>query len=402
LPLRPASSADLAARISALASGDTARESPQVRITGAAGSGVSLKFDAARPVVDISTLRMNKVLEQSPKDMTVTVQAGITLEALQRHLAWQDQWLPVDPPAAAGRLPGQRTIGGLIATNSLGPLRIGGGEGGGGDWRLLVLGMKWVDAHGTLMASGCRTMKNVAGYPLHRMLIGSAGTLGVIAEVTLRTFVRPPDERCIILFCERPAQAEALVAAVLLSATTPACIQIVGAKTFAANPLGLPSPAAATSSSPNDGGMAVVIGFLGRPESCDAQVDRVRTLPEARGLESIAQTAAQAGRLRLWMTTQPAFEGAVSLRIHRRSSQVADAVAALECVGDLWVVSEAATGILRVVAPASSVEAVRRWSTTTGARISMMPGRATTPDNGLAARLKHALDPHARFGRTWE
>lgn len=399
LPLRPASSADLAARIAAAATGGGEAPDSQVRITGAGGSGISLKLDAARPVVEVSTLRMNKVLEQSPKDMTITVQAGITLEALQRHLAWQDQWLPVDPPAVGGRLPGQRTLGGLIATNSLGPLRMGGGgEGAVGDWRLLVLGMKWVDAQGTLMTSGCRTMKNMAGYPVHRMLIGSGGMLGVIAEVMLRTFVRPADERCLILFCERASDAEALVASVLLSPTTPAYVQIVGARTFAANPLGLPSPGAGGRGPGVNGagGMAVVVGFLGRPESCEAQVERVRALPEARGLESIAQTAAQAGRLRLWMTTEPApAEG--SLRIAVRSSRAAEGVAALESLGELWVVSEAVTGVVRVGVPTGSREAVMRWCEKAGVRASGALG--IPAHSGLVARLKQALDPRERFGR---
>jgi glycolate oxidase FAD binding subunit len=402
LPLRPTTTADLAARIGG--AGDS-----HIRVSGS-NSLPLLAFDPARPITEVSTLRLNKVLEQSPPDMTVAVHAGITLEALQRQLAWQDQWLPVDPPvvggavgALGGRTPGQRTIGGLVATNSLGPLRFGIG-----DWRLLVLGMKWIDASGTLLSTGSRTVKNVAGYAAHRLLIGSGGALGVIAEVTLRTFARPADEQCLILFCESPAQAEALVAAVLLAPVTPAYLQIVGGATFAANPLNLPPPPAASGGGQGDRGMAVVVGFLGRPDTCRAQIDLVRRLPLAQSIESIAQTAAQAGRLRLWMTTEPAIvpdASGIGFRLHVRSSQVAALVARLEALSpDLWVVSEAASGVLRGTlrqAAAAQLEAFSSIVRENTARLLITQGTPVRPpaqDNGLAARLKRTLDPASRFG----
>jgi glycolate oxidase FAD binding subunit len=146
LPKRPTTALELARLVREAAAAGT-----QVRVAGS-DSQPLVRFDESRPVQVVSTLRMNKVVEHAVADMTVVVQAGITLEALQRHLAWQNQWLPVDPPAyrdAPGVGPGQRTIGGLIATNSLGPLRFGIG-----DWRLLVMGMTWVDGNGELIRGG--------------------------------------------------------------------------------------------------------------------------------------------------------------------------------------------------------------------------------------------------------
>src|SRR5437870_381794 len=60
------------------------------------------------------------------------------------------------------------------------------------------------------------------------------------------------------------------------------------------------------------GGIALIVGYLGRPETCAAQIETVRRLPEAGGIESICQTAAQSGRLRLWMTSEPAFGAAAN------------------------------------------------------------------------------------------
>src|SRR4051812_27769531 len=112
MPKRPTSAQEMGAVIRA------AREAGMgVKLTGA-GSLPLTRFAAGKTVQEISTLRMNKVIEHAITDMTVIVQAGITLEGLQRQLAWQNQWLPVDPPSYRGRAPGMRTIGGLIATNS--------------------------------------------------------------------------------------------------------------------------------------------------------------------------------------------------------------------------------------------------------------------------------------------
>jgi glycolate oxidase FAD binding subunit len=348
----------------------------------------------AREVEVVSTARMNKVVEHAVGDMTVVVQAGISLEALQRALAWQNQWLPVDPPVIGARMPGQRTIGGMIATNSLGPLRLAGG-GGGGDWRLLVLGMKWVDAEGRVIKGGGQTVKNVAGYSSPRMLVGTCGTLGIIGEVTLRTFARPADERCVLFFCESEAAGEELLAAVTLSPTTPAYVQVIGGRTFAGNPLQLPAPDA------REGSVVVVVGFLGRAEACAAQLEVVRGLSAAGGLESIAQTAAQAGRLRQWMTIEPEIaEGEVGVRMHVRPSKVAEMVARLERGRRGWVVSEAGTGVVRAVVEAGDgVKALAGAADLTVVTQGRLPeGMGAEMVEEGAARLKRVLDERGAFG----
>jgi glycolate oxidase FAD binding subunit len=386
---RPATVDELSTHIQA-AHGARAR----VRVEGSASMPV-VQFDDGRPVHSLSTLRLNKIIDHAVADMTVTVQAGITLEVLQRHLAWQNQWLPVDPPAVGGRLPGQRTIGGLIATNSLGPLRMGVG-----DWRLLVLGMKWVDATGAVLTSGGRTVKNVAGYAVHRLLIGSGGALGAIAEVTLRTFARPADERCVVFFCPGPAQAEALVAAVLVSPVTPAYVQLVGARTFASNPLQLPAPVGKGGA-----GMVAVVGFLGRPEVCAAQVEAVRALADAgAGVDAIAQTAAQAGRLRLWMTTEPALPdvGGIGFRMAVRSSQAAETLAALEGLEGpgVWAAGEAAAGVIRgsVHGPGAAGGVARAAERAGATWVATQGDGPRVQANEITRRLKAALDPQGVWG----
>ncbi len=401
---RPTSSIELAEIVRA-----AAQTATQVQITGSNSLPLS-RFDQSRPIQNVSTLRMNKVLEHAVADMTIIVQAGISLEALQRHLAWHNQWLPVDSPvvsARAGMSPGQRTIGGLIATHSLGPLRFGCG-----DWRLLLMGMQWVDGTGTLIKGGGRTVKNVAGYNTPRMMIGTCGTLGTIAEITLRTFARPIDEQCVIFFCDGSAATEALLAEVMTAPTTPAYVQIIGGATFSINPLQLPTMRK---------GMALVVGFFDRPQSCAAQIDIIRALPAAHGVDSISQTAAQAGRLRLWMTTEPAIESfkgttGFGFRLFVLSSEVCAAVTKIETLarrsdGEAWVVSEAGTGVVRGVISGTASAALARAieEVAPGAEFLVTQGKATDErgeeagggvgGDQLMMRIKAQLDPHNIFGQ---
>ncbi len=381
--------------------GNSYSNGSQVRVAGTNSFPATI-FDAGRGVEDVSTLRMNRVIEHAVGDMTVIVQAGISLEALQRALAWHNQWLPIDPPiiasgAGTGRntSPGQRTIGGLIASNALGPLRFGCG-----DWRMLIMGMKWVDGTGTLIKGGGRTVKNVAGYNTPRMMIGSCGSLGAIAEVTLRTYARPVDEKCVVFMCDGAERAESLVAEVMTSQTTPAYVEAIGGGTFATNPLQLPTMR---------NGVVIVVGFLDRATSCDRQIEIVRGLGAARNVDSISQTAAQAGRLRLWMTTEPAAEQeGIGFRISVLSSETCAVIPAIDRVGaeagDVWVVGEAGTGVVRgMIRGGEGTALVRRVLAEVApvGRLFFTQGRkaiAKGKQNELVMRIKAELDPRGVFG----
>lgn len=136
--------------------------------------------------LDLSLL--NSVVEHQPGDLTVTVQAGVTLKALQQALAPHGQFLPLDPP-----LPERATVGGVLAAAACGPLRAGYGLP-----RDLVIGMKLALADGTVIKSGGRVVKNVTGYDLHRLNVGALGTLGVILEATFKLAPLPPEEATVV------------------------------------------------------------------------------------------------------------------------------------------------------------------------------------------------------------
>ncbi len=132
-----------------------------------------------RPGIGLSLSKLNRLVDYPARDLTITVEAGMTIAALQRQLAGNGQRLPVEIP-----YPDRATLGGAVAANSSGPRRYGFGT-----LRDYVLGLRAVDGRGSEFAGGGRVVKNAAGYDICKLLIGSWGTLGVITQLTL--MVRP-------------------------------------------------------------------------------------------------------------------------------------------------------------------------------------------------------------------
>jgi FAD/FMN-containing dehydrogenase len=124
---------------------------------------------------------MNRVLAYDPQDLTLGVEPGVRIDDLARTLAEKKQFLPLAVPFS-----NRATIGGIVAANSSSPLRHA--HGGIRDF---CLGMEFVTGEGAQAKSGGRVVKNVTGYDLHKLLIGSLGTLAVITRVNFRTFPMP-------------------------------------------------------------------------------------------------------------------------------------------------------------------------------------------------------------------
>ena len=131
--------------------------------------------------VEIHTARLDRVLEHSHADMVVTVEAGITLEALQAELAKGGQFLPLDPFNSPGH-----TIGGLLATGWTGPLRQRYGSA-----RDFLIGIRIAQPDGRLASAGGRVVKNVSGYDLMKLHLGAMGSLGVIVAASFKVFPSP-------------------------------------------------------------------------------------------------------------------------------------------------------------------------------------------------------------------
>jgi len=189
------------------------------------GGGTSLGFGLVpkSPGWGLSLARLNRIVDYPARDMTITVEAGITMSALAEVLASEGQRLPIDAPHAL-----QATLGGVVATNTSGPRRYGCGT-----VRDYVIGISAVDGRGMPFKGGGRVVKNVAGYDFCKLLTGSLGTLAVITQVTLK--LKPVAEAEAFVACDVPSwdRAEALLAALVNSQTTPAAIELLGGAAWA-------------------------------------------------------------------------------------------------------------------------------------------------------------------------
>jgi glycolate oxidase FAD binding subunit len=124
------------------------------------------------------------VRSYEPSELVVTVGAGTPLDELEALLASQGQCLPFEPPHFS---PGRATVGGMVAAGLSGPARSSAGS-----VRDFVLGMTLVNGKGEVLTFGGQVMKNVAGYDISRLMAGAMGTLGLIAEVSLKVLPVAP------------------------------------------------------------------------------------------------------------------------------------------------------------------------------------------------------------------
>ena len=147
------------------------------------GGGTDLGYGNSPERVDtlLRTEKLMRVVEYAPSDQIVTVEAGLRLGPLQKTLAAENQRLALDPPKAE-----LATLGGLLATNGYGPLRTRFGT-----LRDLIVGISIVRADGTVARGGGKVVKNVAGFDLPKLMVGSLGTLGLIASATFRLHPMP-------------------------------------------------------------------------------------------------------------------------------------------------------------------------------------------------------------------
>jgi glycolate oxidase FAD binding subunit len=170
----------------------------------------------ARADVLLSTTRLDQVVEHAWSDLTVTVDAGCTIGALQERLRQHGQRVAVDP-----LWPERATVGGVLSASDTGALRL---KFGG--LRDLVIGVTLALPDGTLASSGGKVVKNVAGYDLQKLATGALGTLGVITRAIFRVHPLPPHAATLSSAVEDLATAQRLVNAVLDSKLAPSSLQM--------------------------------------------------------------------------------------------------------------------------------------------------------------------------------
>ena len=184
-------------------------------------TGAGTKRTWGYPIVTdilLDTTQLTSALKHSWQDLTATVAAGTPWFTIQRVLAQHNQQVALDP-----LWPETATIGGIVATNDSGTLRHKYGS-----LRDLIIGMTIVLADGTIAKSGGKVVKNVAGYDLHKLMIGAFGTLGVITEVTFRLHPIPHHDQTFSISAPQAAQLAPLMHAIRDSHLLTQAIQLRG------------------------------------------------------------------------------------------------------------------------------------------------------------------------------
>jgi glycolate oxidase FAD binding subunit len=183
------------------------------------GGGTALRYGIA-PTRSGRTLELtglSKVVDYTPRDMTILVETGVRTADLAATLANEGQQLPVDVPRAS-----EATIGGVVATNWSGPRRCGYGT-----VRDYVIGIHAVDGRGVSFRGGGRVVKNVAGYDFCKLLTGSLGTLAVITQLALKLKPIPECSATIVAPCANLATAERLLGRLAEIPATPAAVDLL-------------------------------------------------------------------------------------------------------------------------------------------------------------------------------
>jgi glycolate oxidase FAD binding subunit len=159
-----------------------------------AGTWLSAGLPPARVDVVLTTQNLTHIAEYEPADLTIATGPGLALDKLQRETGRHRQYLPLDPP---GDMRG--TVGATFATASAGPLRLSQGTP-----RDHALGLELVTGDGRILRLGGRVVKNVAGYDLVRLVVGSRGTLGVITRLYVRLRSVPLRDVTLVYAAESP------------------------------------------------------------------------------------------------------------------------------------------------------------------------------------------------------
>ena len=165
----------------------------------------------------MSTTKLNNIVDFPVKDLTITVETGITMQTLNDALAKEGLMLPLDVPQQS-----HATLGGVISTNTNGARRFGFGT-----VRDYVIGIEAVNGKGQVFHGGGRVVKNVAGYDFCKLLTGSVGTLGIITQTTVKLKPLPEESVTVVVGVEHADIAEACVAILLESPTVPSAIELL-------------------------------------------------------------------------------------------------------------------------------------------------------------------------------
>jgi glycolate dehydrogenase FAD-binding subunit len=330
------------------------------------GSALGLGRPPRRLDVVVDLGGLDRVIEYNPDDLTITVQVGVRAGALAARLGERRQLLAMDPPGWS-----TRTLGGITATNASGPLRTRYGT-----VRDLLLGVRFVQADGVMTWGGARVVKSVTGYDIPKLMTGALGTLGVLAELTLRLHPMPEFEATALLTFRGVGAAQEFVAALLDSTIQPGRLEYLDARALDACRL---PPAAA----------ALALSIATVEPAVRAQQAAVAALA-ARAHGEVSSMGAT-----FWRTYDAARANGddLVLRVGTLTSRLAGTLDEIHAVfGDAAAVSGSpAIGALRIAAPMPDLAGAADGITRLRALVGEVEGSVILERAPLA--LRERVDP---------
>ena len=330
----------------------------------------------AKESVRISTAHMQRILQYEPRDLTISVEAGMPFAELTRELARNGQTIPLEGPYSD-----EGTVGGVVAANVSGSRRRLYGTA-----RDLVIGMTFATLDGKLVKSGGMVVKNVAGLDMAKLLIGSFGTLAAIASVNFKLVPRPPVSRTVLIAFEDVKSAFAARDAAIRGVLNPAAVDVL-------NPI-LAAPMSLK-------GFVLALMFAGS----EAVIERSQRDAEAFGPGRVLSVEEEQ---KFWHTLRNVtprhmekFKDGAVVKVSTTLQDCAEALASAEGAGH----AHAASGIVR--AWFSRPEAASRWLNACAAKswkgVVEFSGESSRqnltlwPSPGgdfeIMKRIKHMFDP---------
>ncbi len=350
------------------------------------GGGTKVGFGNPPAACDlvVVTRRLNRIVDYSPADLTVVVEAGLGFDRLTDLLRREGQFLPFDPVS-----PDRATVGGIVAAG-LGGLRRAF-YGPPRDW---VLGVAAVTGDGELIKGGGRTVKNVSGYDLCRLFAGSWGSLGIVVELCFKVFPVPPESVLAVLGLRRADEVFGLGREVWRQVPYPAAI------------LGVDAASARDLTGQDPGGGALLVLFSGVRADIEFQLERLRS---AAGDRVDAFTVVDGAELAgLWprLCDHPNLVGRDLPVWVRISVPPAEIGAFAPDVAGRRFLADIAGGILNLYAEAgdpADLAELRRRTRAVGGTLALgrapaelkraFPAWDPLPAPDLMGRVKRALDP---------
>jgi glycolate oxidase FAD binding subunit len=230
--------------------------------------GIPKKMD-----IVLSTSRLNRITDRDCENLTLSAESGLTLSEVQQGLAkvGKGYFLPLDPPFTD-----EATLGGIVATNSSGPKRLLYGTA-----RDMMIGAKAVFPNGDIVVSGGKTVKNVSGYDMCKLLIGSYGTLGILCEMTFKLLPLPEKEGTLLLSFAKLEEADGFAHELRGSQLIPSSVEALNAIAVQKMKYSIPMPSSAN--------YLVAIGLEGVAESIGRQISEMSGMGKKYGvLEAVA------------------------------------------------------------------------------------------------------------------